>query len=103
MFQVNQQYITHMLGHPQAASFIARYERSTYYRQAPRIDARETLTELIEEAIRQGIYRQPIALLRAFSTGVAGLIAEMHAAGELEISEEIVQQALEMTWNAVVR
>lgn len=103
LFRLNRQYVTHMLHHPQDASYIAQYERSTYYAEAPHIETREALTELVEEAIRQGIYRQPIALLRAFSTGVAGLIAELHAVGELEITEDIVHQTVEATWSAMKR
>ena len=99
--QVNDQYITHLLLGPREASFITRYELSTYYRQAPHIDGRDALAELINAATRDGIYHQPMALLRVFSTGIAGLIAEMHEVGQLEINEQIIQQALEMSWSAL--
>lgn len=100
-YQQNRQYMRYLLQHPADAMFIAQYERSPYHREQIQIEERQRQVGVFERAMQEQVVKGPVPLLRAFTTGVAGLIAEMCAAGELEMTSEVAERVLDMSWDAI--
>lgn len=100
-FQLNRQYMQYLLQHPAEAMFIAQYERSPYHREQIQIEERVRQVRVFQRAMDEQFVKGPVPLLRAFTTGVAGLVAEMCAAGELEMTPEIAERVLDMSWDAI--
>jgi AcrR family transcriptional regulator len=103
-FNINRSYIRYLLDHPQDASFLAQYERSPYSRAEISIEEQDLQMAVCERAIREHIVKDvPCTLLAVFSTGVAGVIAEMQDSPELEMTDELMERVLDMCWDAIRR
>jgi AcrR family transcriptional regulator len=101
VFQLNGRYMRYLLQHPDEAIFIAQYERSPYHRDQIQIEERVQQIRIFQQAMDEQFVKGPVPLIRAFTTGAAGLVAEMCAAGELEMTDEIAERVLDMSWDAI--
>lgn len=100
--QINRGYVRYLLHHPQDAAFLAQYERSPYARMQIVIEERDLQFAVCERAIKEQVVKDvPCALMQVFSTGVAGLIAEMHDSPELEMTDELLERVVDMCWDAI--
>lgn len=101
-YHINRGYVRYLLNHPQDAAFLAQYERSPYGRAGIALKEQDLQMAICEQAIREQIVKDvPCALLGVFSTGVAGLIAEMQDSPELELTDDLVERVVDMCWDAI--
>ncbi len=100
--QINRGYVRYLLHHPQDAAFLAQYERSPYHRTEAALKERDLQKAICQRAIKEQVLKDvPCELMQVFSTGVAGLIAEMHDSAELEMTDELLERVVDMCWDAI--
>ncbi len=105
MRRIVRQAIRYFVTHPQETIFIEQFMRSPYNR--PEIDA-EFAGEyaLIETMVQQAQANQiikdlPHPVLFSLTLDVASSVAQKHAAGQLTLTDALVEQVVDACWDAV--
>lgn len=90
---------------PQESAFLEQYTRSPYY--SPEIEVEVSqyyrpLVECFERAQQEMIIKDlPQAVIIAFTLDVATALAQKHAAGFLNLTDALIEQIIDASWEAI--
>ena len=90
---------------PQESAFLEQYTRSPYY--SPEIEVEVSLyyrplVACFERAQQELIIKDlPQAVIISFTLDVATALAQKHAAGFLELTDELIEQIIDAAWEAI--
>ena len=105
--QIIRNLIQYLILHPQDAAFMEQFDRSPYNQvatQAELAPAFQRLMAVIDQAKQAQIIKDlPNEMLETFTTDIASSIARKHAAGVLNVTEALLDQAVDACWDAVRR
>lgn len=105
--QIMRNLIRYLMSHPQDAAFMEQFDRSPYNQlatQAELAPAYQRLMTVIERARQEQIIKDlPNELLETFTTDIASSIARKHAGGLLQVTEPLLDQAVDACWDAIRR
>lgn len=96
------QYFIH---HPQEAAFIGQYLRSPYFRQGIADQSRQDVEPIIEyfqRAQDQKIIKQiPYQVIATLTLDMATSLSQKHASGFIDLTDKLVAQIIEASWDAI--
>ncbi|NOK62430.1 MAG: hypothetical protein GFH27_549293n164 [Chloroflexi bacterium AL-W] len=99
--------IRYLIARPHEAAFIEQFDRSPYNTTMIHEELGsylQRLTTLIERASHEQIIKNlPDALMETFTLDVASSIARKHTTGALELTDETVEQVVDVCWDAIRR
>ena len=105
--QVIRNLIQYLMLHPQDAAFMEQFDRSPYNQvtiQAQLDPVFQRLMAVIDQAKQEEIIKDlPNELIEIVTMEVASAIARKHAAGLLNVSETLLDQAVDACWDAIRR
>jgi AcrR family transcriptional regulator len=105
--QTLQNAIHYFVAHPDATVFMEQFMRSPYSRLPgdPEVDAQYApLQAMIDHACEEQIIKAlPLPVLYSFTLDVASSVAQKHAAGMLDLSDDLIDQIVDTCWDAVRR
>ena len=97
--------IRYYVQRPLESAFLEQYTRSPYYR--PEIEAEASqyylpVLETFQAGQQEMIIKDlPPPVIAAFTLDVATSLAQQHAAGFLDLTNELVTQIIEASWEAI--
>jgi len=97
--------IRYYIQRPMESAFIEQYSRSPYY--SPEMDAETSqyyapLLVVFQAAQKEMIIKDlPAEVISAFTLDVATSLAQRHAIGSLELTDELIDQVIDASWEAV--
>ena len=97
--------IRYYVQRPLESAFLEQYTRSPYYR--PQIEAEASqyylpVLETFQAGQQEMIIKDfPAPVIAAFTLDVAASLAQQHAAGFLDLTNELVTQIIEASWEAI--
>ncbi len=103
--QVLGAMIRYHIRRPLESAFLEQYSRSPYHR--PEIDQETVqyylpLIELFQQAQQEMIIKSlPEPVMMAFTLDVATSLAQRHAAGFLELTDELIEEVIDASWEAI--
>lgn len=105
ILQLWRSIIKFFLKHPQIVSFVQQYRNSPYF--SPEIDAKtdsyfDFFFELGEQAIRENIIKDlPRQVFYSLCLDFAGTLSQKHAKGMMELTDELIDKIIDVTWDAI--
>jgi AcrR family transcriptional regulator len=103
--QILGKIIRYAIQHPQESAFMEQYVRSPYYH--PSIDAElsqyyQPLMECFERARRERIIKDfPQGVLNILTLDVATSLAQKQAGGQFTLTDELIEQVIDTSWEAI--
>ena len=103
--QVLASIIRYSLHHPQESAFVEQYVRSPYYQ--PGIDAElsevyQPLHACFERARKEVIIKDfPQGVLNTLTLDVATSLAQKQASGQFTLTDELIEQVIDTSWEAI--
>lgn len=97
--------IRYFLEHPDETAFLNQFITSPYH--TPEVEAAvqafyAPIIECHEKAIREMIIKDmPIAVYGTFAVDVPGALVRRQAAGQIELTDELVEQVIDSLWQAI--
>jgi AcrR family transcriptional regulator len=97
--------IKYYIQRPLESAFIEQYTRSPYF--SPEIEMETSqyylpLIECFQHAQQEAIIKNfPTAVISALTLDVATSLAQKHAAGFLNLTDELVEQIIDACWEAI--
>lgn len=105
--QIIRNLIKYLILHPQDAAFMEQFDRSPYNQlatQAELAPAFKRLMAVIDQAKQEQIIKDlPNELMEILTMDLASSIARKHAAGLLNVTEALLDQAVDACWDAIRR
>jgi len=105
--RVMQNAIRYFVAHPDETVFMEQYMRSPYSRMPddPDVEAQYApIYAMIDRARQEQIIKaMPLPVLYTFTLEVASSVAQKHAAGTLDLSDELIDQIIDTSWDAIRR
>ncbi len=93
------------LKHPQEAVFLEQYTTSPYYRPEIEAEVRQYYTpiaECFQRAQQEMIIKDfPMAVLGTLTLDVASSLAQKHAAGLFDLTDELMERIIDASWEAI--
>jgi AcrR family transcriptional regulator len=97
--------IRYYVQRPLESAFLEQYTRSPYYRLAIEVEASQYYLPVLEtfQAGRQEMIIKdlPPSVIAAFTLDVATSLAQQHAAGFVSLTDELIAQIIEASWEAI--
>ena len=97
--------IRYYIRRPLESAFLEQYSRSPYYRPEIELETAQyylPLIEVFQQAHQEMIIKQlPEPVVLAFTLDVATSLAQRHAAGFLELTDELIEEVIEASWEAI--
>ena len=103
--QILATIIRYSLHHPEEAAFVEQYGRSPYYQ--PGIDAElsevyQPLLACFERARKEAIIKNfPQEVLNILTLDVATSLAQKQAGGQFTLTDELIEQVIDTSWEAI--
>lgn len=103
--QILRNIIRYAIHHPQESAFVEQYMRSPYYH--PNIDVElsqdyQPLHACFERARRERIIKDfPQDVLNILTVDVATALAQKQAGGQLTLTDELTEQVIDTSWEAI--
>ena len=105
--QILRSVLKHYMAHPLDAAFVEQYMKSPYYRPEIRDEVTqyympmvEALTRAKQEMVLKDL---PAAVMKTITIDVMISLAQQHAAGLFEITDELIEQIVDALWEAIRR
>ena len=105
--QMLRAMLKHYMAHPLNAGFVEQYIKSPYYR--PEI-AQEVsqhymfMVEIFTQATQEMVIKElPPAVTKTIAMDVMVSLAQQHAAGHFEMTDELTEQIVDALWEAIRR
>ncbi|MEM7119171.1 MAG: TetR/AcrR family transcriptional regulator [Chloroflexota bacterium] len=97
--------IRYSIWHPQESAFIEPYDRSPYQHKEVDAEVSRYYTAMIacfEQAKKEQIIKDlPIPIIYLFTMGIATSLGQKHASGQLELTDTLIEQVIETSWEAI--
>lgn len=97
--------IRYYIQRPQESAFLEQYTRSPYYNLEIEAEVSQYYLPLIESlkrARQETIIKDfPEAVISTLTLDVATSLAQKHAAGFLDLTDELVEQIIDASWEAI--
>lgn len=107
ILQLWRAMVRYYLKNPTIVSYVQQFKNSPYF--TPEIDAETDryfvfLFQLGEEAVRENIIKDlPRPVIYALCLDFAGTLSQKHAKGILDLTDELIEQIIDTTWDAIKR
>jgi AcrR family transcriptional regulator len=97
--------IRYYIRRPLESAFLEQYSRSPYHRPEIELETAQfyvPLIELFERAKEEMIIKPlPDPVVLAFTLDVATSLAQRHAAGFLDLTDELIEEVIDASWAAI--
>jgi hypothetical protein len=97
--------IRYYIQRPVESAFIEQYTRSPYNRPEIEVETSQyyaPLLEVFQKAQEEMIFKDlPASVISAFTLDVATSLAQRHAIGALELTDELIEQVVDASWEAI--
>jgi AcrR family transcriptional regulator len=103
--QILGSMIRYYIKRPLESAFLEQYTRSPYYN--PKIETEtmqyyQPLLECFQRAQQEMMIKDlPAPVIGSFTLDVATSLAQKHAAGLLDLTDEIIEQIIDASWEAI--
>jgi AcrR family transcriptional regulator len=99
--------VRYYLRHPKETAFMEQYANSPFLKPETEdafAEYFEPITEFMAYATREGVIKQmPTQMLATFTLEVAISLAKKHASGELLLDDNMLEMAIDASWDAIKR
>ena len=105
--QMLRAILKHYMAHPLNAGFVEQYIKSPYYR--PEIEQEVSqyyipMVEALTRAKQEMVIKElPDAVMKTITMDVMVSLAQQHAAGLFEMTDELTEQIVDALWEAIRR
>ena len=100
--QVLRSAIRYAVWHPQESAFVEQYIRSPYQRTEVDTQVYQPITACFEQAKQEQIIKDlPQGVINIFSIDIATALAQKQAHGQIVLTDKLVNQVIETSWEAI--
>ena len=97
--------IRYYIHRPLESAFLEQYSRSPYHRPEIELETAQyylPLIEVFQRAQEEMIIKDlPESVVLAFTLDVATSLAQRHAAGFVELTDELIEDVIDASWEAI--
>ena len=97
--------IRYYIRRPLESAFLEQYSRSPYHRPEIELETAQyylPLIEVFQRAQEEKIIKDlPEPVVLAFTLDVATSLAQRHAAGFLDLTDELIENVIDASWEAI--
>ena len=105
--QILRSVLKHYMAHPLEAAFVEQYMKSPYYRPEIKDEVGQYYMPIIETLARAKqemvVKDLPDVVMTTLTIDVVTSLAQKHAAGLFEITDELIEQIVHALWEAIRR